>query len=59
MGGCVNSAEIERFGGGATLPSEVKFAKSKSLYNFEVVNKKNCIEYFSSLSTLVFVEMTL
>ena len=40
MGGCVNSEEMERFGGGATLPSEVKLAKSKSLYFFEVVIKK-------------------
>ena len=35
----MNSEEMERFGEGATLPSEVKLAKSKSLYNFEVVNK--------------------
>ena len=63
MRGSVNSEEMERLGGGATLPSEVKSAKSKSLYIFEVVNKRLhrilFIFQHDNLSTLVFVEMTL
>ena len=57
----MNSDEMERFGGGATLRSEVN-AKSKSLYIFEVVNKRLhrilLIFQHGYLSTLVFVEMT-
>ena len=37
----MNSEEMERFGGGATLPSEVKLAKNKSLHIFEEVNKRH------------------
>ena len=57
MGGCVKSEKMERFGGGATLPSEVKLAKSKKLYIFEVVNKNNCIEIFSSFNMVIYAPL--